>query len=85
MQGVSVAFDAMASRGLLVRLTHCSYTRFGTNELLLTCTLIRYQKHMKEVKEAYQELKGKSLEEEIKSETGGDYERLLLEIVAAGE
>jgi len=30
-------------------------------------------------------LKVKTLEEEIKSETRGDYERVLLEIVAAAE
>lgn len=60
-------------------------TNTGTNELLLTCTLIRYQKIMNEVKIAYEEMKGKTLEEEVKSETGGDYERILLEIVNAGE
>jgi hypothetical protein len=58
---------------------------FGTNELLLTCTLIRYQKMMSEVKVAFQELTGKSLEEVVRSETGGDYERILLEIIEAGE
>jgi len=52
---------------------------------LLTTTLIRYQKILGEVKVAYEELKGKTLEEEIKSETRGDYERVLLEIVAAAE
>mmetsp|Transcript_16745 Transcript_16745/g.31856 ORF Transcript_16745/g.31856 Transcript_16745/m.31856 type:complete len:330 (+) Transcript_16745:115-1104(+) len=58
---------------------------FGTNELLLTTTLIRYQKILGEVKVAYEEMKGKTLEEEIESETRGDYERILLEIVAAAE
>lgn len=58
---------------------------FGTNELLLTCTLIRYQKIMSQVKTAFEELTGKSLEETVKSETGGDYERILLEIIEAGE
>lgn len=58
---------------------------FGTNELLLTMTLIRYQKVMGEVKTAFQELTGKSLEDVIRSETRGDYERILLEIVATGE
>lgn len=55
---------------------------FGTNELLLTTTLIRYQQHMGEVKAAYQELTGKSLEETVKAEAGGDFGRLLLEIIA---
>lgn len=55
---------------------------FGTNEILLTTTLIRYQKIMGEVKAAYEELTGKTLEETVKSETRGDYERILLEIVS---
>ena len=58
---------------------------FGTNELLLTTTLIRYQKILNEVKVAYEEMTGKLLEETIKSETGGDYRRVLLEIAASGE
>ena len=55
---------------------------FGTNELLLTTTLIRYEKIMGDVKAAYQELTGKTLEETIQSEAGGDYRRVLLEIVS---
>ena len=49
---------------------------------MLTFTLIRYQLVMGEVKAAYEELFGKMVEETIRSETRGDYERILLEIVA---
>lgn len=55
----------------------------GTNETLLTCTIIRYQLHLPAVMKAYTELTGKSLQATIKSEVGGDYRRLLTEIVDA--
>jgi annexin A7/11 len=56
----------------------------GTKELLLTCTLIRYQCIMKQVAAAHLELYGSSIEDRIKSETKRDFEKILLEIVAAG-
>ena len=56
----------------------------GTNELLLTCTLIRYQPIMKDVKLAFTELYGKTLEEKIQKETRRDFEKILLQIVATG-
>lgn len=55
----------------------------GTNELLLSCTIIRYQICLKEVMEAYEELYGQTLQELIKSEVGGDYRRLLNELCDA--
>jgi annexin A7/11 len=55
----------------------------GTNELLLSCTLIRYQIVLKEVMLAYVELYGDTLQELIKSEVGGDYKRLLVEMCDA--
>jgi hypothetical protein len=55
----------------------------GTNELLLSCTLIRYQLVLKEVMLAYVELYGDTLQELIKSEVGGDYKRLLVEMCDA--
>lgn len=60
---------------------------FGTNETLLTTTLIRYQPIMKEVMLAHVELFGSTIPDRIRSETRGDYEALLLEIykVGAGE
>jgi annexin A7/11 len=58
---------------------------FGTNELLLTTVLIRYQPIMKEVMEAHQKLYSQSVPDRVKSETSGDYEALLLEIIKTGE
>jgi hypothetical protein len=58
---------------------------FGTNELLLTTVLIRYQPIMKQVMEAHAELFSQSVPDRVKSETGGDYESLLLEIIKTGE
>ena len=55
----------------------------GTNELLLSCTIIRYQICLKEVMLAYTEMYGDMLQALIKSEAGGDYERLLVEICDA--
>lgn len=58
---------------------------FGTNELLLTCTLIRYQGIMKKVSVAHVELFGSTIEDRIKSETKKDFEKILLEIISAGK
>jgi hypothetical protein len=55
----------------------------GTNEILLTCTIIRFQAHLPKVMEAYKELTGKTLKETLKKEIGGDYRRLLEELVDA--
>mmetsp|Transcript_22673 Transcript_22673/g.64190 ORF Transcript_22673/g.64190 Transcript_22673/m.64190 type:complete len:330 (-) Transcript_22673:148-1137(-) len=53
---------------------------FGTNELLLTCTIIRYQNILKDVMDAYIEKEGKTIQDTVKSETRGDYEDLLVEL-----
>lgn len=58
---------------------------FGTNELLLTASLIRYQAILKRVKIVYMEQYGKSLEDTIKDETRGDYEKILLKILATAD
>jgi hypothetical protein len=55
----------------------------GTNETLLSCTIIRYQLHLPAVTKAYTELTGKYLQDTIRSEVRGDYCRLLTEIVDA--
>eukprot|EP00934_Nitzschia_sp_Nitz4_P002354 Nitzschia sp. Nitz4//scaffold11_size288233//82144//83578//NITZ4_000752-RA/size288233-snap-gene-0.11-mRNA-1//1//CDS//3329534008//2354//frame0 len=55
----------------------------GTNELLLTCAIIRYQICLSDVMDAYEELYGESLQELLKSEIGGDYRRLLTELCDA--
>lgn len=58
---------------------------FGTNDLLLICTLIRYQCVLKHVMLAHIEQFGSTIEDRIKSECRGDYENLLLELVKAAE
>lgn len=54
---------------------------FGTDELLLTCTLIRYQEYLPYVNASHEELFKKSIQERVRSECRGDYEKLLLAIV----
>ncbi|KAL7564462.1 hypothetical protein ACA910_001556 [Epithemia clementina (nom. ined.)] len=66
-------------------LIHDACAGFGTNELLLVTTLIRYQSLLKDAKLAYVEEHGKPLEEVIKSETKGDYEKILLQILATAD
>jgi hypothetical protein len=53
----------------------------GTDELLLTCTLIRYQGVMQDVMGAHIELFGSSIHERVRKETGGKYKELLLQIL----
>eukprot|EP00527_Entomoneis_sp_CCMP2396_P009148 CAMPEP_0198137210 /NCGR_PEP_ID=MMETSP1443-20131203/739_1 /TAXON_ID=186043 /ORGANISM="Entomoneis sp., Strain CCMP2396" /LENGTH=323 /DNA_ID=CAMNT_0043798569 /DNA_START=41 /DNA_END=1012 /DNA_ORIENTATION=+ len=66
-------------------LIHDACKGFGTNELLLTTALIRYQGILTKVKEAYAEEYGKSLEDTIRGETGGDFRQVLLEVVATAD
>lgn len=54
---------------------------FGTNELLLTCCLIRYQDLLGHVAVAHEELFEKSIHKRVRDETGGKYEKLLLTLV----
>jgi Annexin len=65
-------------------LIHDACKGLGTNELLLTCTLIRYQNILKQVALAHIELYGSTIEDRVKSETKRDYEKILLEIIAGG-
>jgi Annexin len=57
----------------------------GTNELLLTCTLIRYQGILREVMLAHVELYGKTILDRVNEECGGDYKLVLVEILKAAE
>lgn len=54
---------------------------FGTDELGLTCCIIRYQPFLSDINDAHQELFDKSIQDRIESEVGGDYKKLLLTIV----
>jgi len=68
----------------VAKLIHDACKGFGTNELLLTTALIRYQALLKPVADAYNEEYGKDLQEVVRSETGGDYRKLLLKVVETG-
>jgi Annexin len=57
----------------------------GTNETLLSSTLIRYQSILKDVQLAHVELYGKTLADRVKEETGRVFEDLLLEILGAAD
>lgn len=52
----------------------------GTNELMLTTLLIRYQGIMGDVAEAYERIANKSLKSVIERETSGQFENLLVEL-----
>ena len=55
----------------------------GTNALLLTCTLIRCQSILQQVQTAHIELYGKTIHDRVRSEAGGKYKALLLQILNA--
>jgi hypothetical protein len=67
----------------VARLIDTACKGFGTNELLLTCAIIRYQCIMKEVMLAHVELFGTTIEDRVRSEVGGDYRALLLAVLEA--
>jgi len=53
----------------------------GTDELLLTCCVIRYQDLMAHVNFSHEEMFGKSIHDRIRDECGGVYKDLLLELM----
>lgn len=53
----------------------------GTDELLLTCCIIRYQPVMSSVMAAHIELFGKTVHDRVRKEAGGKYKHLLLQIL----
>jgi Annexin len=54
---------------------------FGTDELFLTCCLIRFQGLLSHVMTAHLELYGKTIHDRVRSEVGGKYKDLLLKIL----
>jgi Annexin len=54
---------------------------FGTDELLLTCCIIRYQEVMANVMTAHIELFGKTVHDRVRSECKGKYKELLLQVL----
>jgi len=69
-------------------LTHtrlqCQCKGFGTNETLLASALIRFHHVMPEVMLAHVELYGMTIQDRVKSETRGDFEALLMELLEGG-
>lgn len=65
----------------IAKLIKTACAGIGTDELLLTCTLIRYQKYLPYINLAHEELFQKSIQERVKSECGGNYKKLLLALV----
>ena len=53
----------------------------GTNEILLTCILIRFQDVMGQVYIAHEHLYEKSIQTRIKSECSGDFKKILIALV----
>jgi hypothetical protein len=53
----------------------------GTNEILLTCTLIRYQDLMPLVSVTHENLFEKSIHQRVKDECSGEYKKILLAVL----
>lgn len=54
---------------------------FGTDELLLTCCIIRFQQTMTDVMAAHIEMYGKTIHARVRHEVGGKFKDLLLQIL----
>jgi Annexin len=61
------------------------YKAIGTDELLLTSILIRYQCIMKDVMKAHEILFRKTVRDRINSETSNNYRKILMQIAETGE
>lgn len=62
----------------------CQCKGFGTNETLLASALIRFHQVMPKVMLAHVEMYGKTIQDRVKSETRGDFEALLMELLEGG-
>jgi len=69
----------------VAKLLNTAMKGIGTNELLLASVIIRYQRILKGVMKAYEELYGHELQAQLKKEVGGDFGRLLQELCDAAE
>jgi hypothetical protein len=67
----------------IAKLINSACKGLGTNEMMLTTALIRYQPVMKDVMLAHVELYSSTIEDGVKAETGKDYEAVLLAILNA--
>lgn len=67
----------------IAQLVKTACAGIGTDELLLTSSIIRYQMVMKDVMAAHIELFGKTIHDRVRSECGGDLKKLLLAVLNA--
>lgn len=65
----------------IAKLIKSACAGIGTDELLLTTCIIRYQHVMHQVQTAHIELFGKTIHERVRHEAGGDYKKLLLAVL----
>lgn len=65
----------------LAQLVKDACAGIGTNELLLSCTLIRIQGVLADVQTAHIEMFGKTIHERVRSEVRGKYKELLLQVL----
>jgi Annexin len=65
----------------MAELIKMSCAGFGTDELLLTCTIIRYQEVMPQIMQAHIELFGKTVHDRVRSECGGQFKNILLQVL----
>lgn len=68
----------------IAKLIKSACAGFGTDELLLTCCVIRYQHVMNFVQPAHIELFGKTVQDRIRSEASGNYKDVLLAVANTG-
>lgn len=67
------------------RLIDNSCRGFGTNELLLTCCLIRYQNWMSSINDAHMEMcDGEPVADRVGNDVGGNYKTLCLKLIEVG-
>lgn len=64
----------------VAKLIHTATKGGGTDEDLLTCTIVRYQLHLQKIMEAYIELYGKTLQDTLDREIRGDYKKVLVSL-----
>jgi len=62
----------------IAKLIKSACAGIGTDELLLTCCVVRYQSVMKDVMTAHIELFGKTVHDRVREETSGNYKEALL-------
>jgi Malectin domain/Annexin len=67
----------------IAKLIKKSCAGVGTNELLLTSAIIRYQSIIKQVDATHMELYGETIRDRVITECGGHYQRVLLELLDA--